>query len=102
VPPFEIDGRSVRSSDIRSAIASGDLATAEDMLGRPYSVVGELAADGALRFAMPVASPPPGAYRVSVKQRPGTVRVDDARAMRLEAQAVASPGERLLVEFAAG
>ena len=40
VPPFEIDGRSVRSSDIRKAIAAGDLAEAARLLGRPYSVVG--------------------------------------------------------------
>ena len=41
VPPFALDGRSVRSSDIRAAIAAGDLETAERLLGRPYAVVGE-------------------------------------------------------------
>src|SRR5918995_1188584 len=32
VPPFTLDGRAVRSSDIRAAIAAGDLAGAEAML----------------------------------------------------------------------
>ena len=30
VPPFTLDGRAVRSSDIRAAIAAGDLAAAAD------------------------------------------------------------------------
>jgi riboflavin kinase / FMN adenylyltransferase len=101
VPPFEIDGRSVRSSDVRSAIATGDLETAERLLGRPYSVVGQAGADGALQFEMPVASPPAGSYRVSVGREPATVRIDDGGAMRLKPQAVAPPGARLLVEFTA-
>ena len=33
VPPFTLDGRAVRSSDIRTAIAAGDLATASELLG---------------------------------------------------------------------
>jgi riboflavin kinase / FMN adenylyltransferase len=74
VPPFELDGRPVRSSDIRAAIASGDLVTAERLLGRPYSVVG--AADGAaLSFPMPVALPPPGTYPVSADGRPTTISI---------------------------
>ena len=65
VPPFELDGRPVRSSDVRSAIASGDLDGAARLLGRPYGVVGEW--DGsALRISMPVALPPAGDYPVVV------------------------------------
>ena len=68
VPPFTLDGESVSSSKIRAAIAAGDFATAERLLGRPYSVVGTLrpvaGGDAALAFAMPVALPPDGAYRV--------------------------------------
>jgi riboflavin kinase / FMN adenylyltransferase len=63
VPPFALDGREIRSSDIRAAIASGGLATAERLLGRPYAVVGDVDQEGRLTFAMPVALPPPGAYR---------------------------------------
>jgi riboflavin kinase/FMN adenylyltransferase len=65
VPPFALDGREVRSSDIRAAIASGDLATAERLLGRPYAVVGDVDDAGRMSFAMPVALPPAGEYRAT-------------------------------------
>ncbi len=42
VPPFTLDGRPVRSSEIRAAIAAGDLATAESLLGRPVTLTGSL------------------------------------------------------------
>jgi riboflavin kinase/FMN adenylyltransferase len=76
VPPFEIDGRSVRSSDIRAAIAAGNLADAERLLGRPYAVVGtaEAAADveaGTLvRLAPPHALPPDGTWPAAVRAWP--------------------------------
>jgi riboflavin kinase/FMN adenylyltransferase len=71
VPQFTLDGEPVRSSDIRSAIASGDLARAERLLGRPYSVAGEIArqpGSDAPRLAMPLpmAMPPPGGYAVDL------------------------------------
>lgn len=69
VDPFELDGRDVRSSSIRSALDAGDLAAAEALLGRPYAVVGRLEAGGDGRrvsFAMPVALPPPGDYEAIV------------------------------------
>ncbi len=77
VPPLLVDGRAVRSSDIRTAIAEGRLASAAQMLGRAYSVVGHPSpASGGrseVRFAMPVALPPPGDYEVAVTAYP---RVD--------------------------
>jgi riboflavin kinase / FMN adenylyltransferase len=78
VPPFEIGGRSVRSSDIRAAIARGDLAEAATLLGRPYGVVGTTAADEAsgetvVTFAPPRALPPDGAWKATVRPWP---RVD--------------------------
>ncbi len=64
VPPFALDGRPVSSSDVRRAIASGDLATAARLLGRAVSVTGEVAPDtGAgtcLAFELPVVLPPDG------------------------------------------
>ncbi|MCI0346245.1 MAG: FAD synthetase family protein [Chloroflexi bacterium] len=76
VPPFELDGRPVRSSDIRSAIAAGDLAGADRLLGRPYGVMGEGTEIGvsrvAMSFAMPVALPPPGEYGVTIEWSDGT------------------------------
>jgi hypothetical protein len=72
VPALEVDGRAVRSSQIRTAIADGDLVAAARQLGRPHAVVGEaVAGEGAgegraLRFALPVALPPDGRYVVQV------------------------------------
>jgi len=69
VPAFELDGQAVSSSDIRRAIAAGDLATAERLLGRPYAVVGSgsrASRDPFLDFEMPVALPPPGWYGVRI------------------------------------
>ena len=78
VAPFQIEGRSVRSSDIRAAIARGDLAEAASLLGRPYGVVGTTAADEAsgetvVTFAPPRALPPDGAWKATVRPWP---RVD--------------------------
>ena len=74
VPPFTLAGREVRSSEIRTAIATGDLATAQRLLGRPYAVRGS-ARDGVLSFAMPVALPPAGAYDARVGGRLAHVEV---------------------------
>jgi riboflavin kinase/FMN adenylyltransferase len=77
-PPFQLDGRSVRSSDIRSAIASGDLALAERLLGRAYTVVGRL--DGReVCPPMPVATPSSGDYLVTLSGA-----TDDARPSHLQ------------------
>jgi riboflavin kinase/FMN adenylyltransferase len=61
VPPFTLDGRAVRSSDIRTAIAAGDLGSAEVLLGRPVALRGDMR-DGALAFDWPFALPPDGEY----------------------------------------
>ena len=66
VPPFSLEGRPVRSRAIRDAIASGDLAMARHLLGRPMAVTGDLV-DGTMTFPIPVALPPDGSYRVTVE-----------------------------------
>lgn len=70
-PPFALDGRSVRSSDVRSSIAEGDFENAERLLGRPYAVVGDGSEAGVVRvameFPMPVALPPSGEYQVTIE-----------------------------------
>ena len=70
VPNLEIAGEPVRSSDIRKAIAGGDLVGACRLLGRPYAIVGNGDATGvgrtALTMPMPMATPPPGEYPVSI------------------------------------
>jgi riboflavin kinase/FMN adenylyltransferase len=86
VPPFTLEGREVRSSDIRSAIAAGNLADAGRLLGRPYALTGECDPDGILSFAMPVALPAAGQYTARIDGHPvrlmvhdGTVRLDGQR-----------------------
>ena len=72
VPPFDMDGRAVRSTEVRAEIAAGDLDAAARLLGRPHTIVGDAVPAGqgsVLGFPLPVALPPDGAYRV---------RVDDA------------------------
>jgi riboflavin kinase / FMN adenylyltransferase len=69
VPPFELDGRPVRSSEVREAIAAGDLGRAALLLGRPHAVVGVTASSRegvAVRFPLPVALPPDGGYDVGI------------------------------------
>jgi riboflavin kinase/FMN adenylyltransferase len=72
-PSLDLDGRPVRSGEIRSDIAAGDLAGAARLLGRPYAVAGEveMAGPGSVRlaFPMPVALPPPGRYAVRLGDR---------------------------------
>lgn len=81
VPPFEVDGRSVRSSDIRAAITSGDLAEAARLLGRPHAVTGLVDPEGRVSFQMPVALPAGGSHEVvltdaSDDECPATLTVD--------------------------
>jgi len=69
VKPFALDGQPVRSTDIRTAIAAGDLYTASRLLGRPVAVVGTASATPTgttVAFELPVALPPPGEYDVRV------------------------------------
>ena len=82
VPPFELDGRPVRSSDVRAAIAAGDVETAARLLGRPHAVVGEATpADGGtnVRFELPVALPPDGEYPTAIDGVERSARVDDGQ-----------------------
>jgi len=113
VPPLDLEGRPVRSAEIREDIAAGDLAGATALLGRPYAVVGERmmgAVDRVhLAFPMPVALPPAGAYPTVVGHRlngdgepgvPATVTVLADGRLDIEAEAVASIADhRLRVTF---
>jgi riboflavin kinase/FMN adenylyltransferase len=107
VPQFTLDGEPVRSSDIRAAIAAGDLTGAERLLGRRVGVVGTvsraLREQTELGFALPVAIPPPGRYEAFVRTPAGGLR---ARNLEIDGGHVAiSPampvrrGERLGVEL---
>jgi riboflavin kinase / FMN adenylyltransferase len=80
VPPFTLDGQPVRSTEIRSAIARGDLGTAAALLGRPVTLTGQLGADGRLRFELPMALPPDGRYAGRVAGSQVELRIDAAGA----------------------
>jgi hypothetical protein len=92
VPPLVLDGRPVRSAEIRAAVAAGDLVGVRHLLGRSLAVVGERAdVDGGVRpgaatkvsrpasagqdaghqarlaFPIPMALPPAGRYAVLVE-----------------------------------
>jgi riboflavin kinase/FMN adenylyltransferase len=79
VPTFSLDGHEIRSSTIRDAVVSGDLATAARLLGRPVTLTGSIgrAIDGRARldFPLPVALPPDGDYRAAVDGGPLQLRI---------------------------
>jgi riboflavin kinase/FMN adenylyltransferase len=85
VPPFALDGREVRSSEIRAAISAGDMATAERLLGRPYAITGTVEVEGVMTFPMPVALPPEGSYPAT---GPGGAR----RTLSIDSGRVRVPG----------
>lgn len=89
IPPLELDGTPVRSTDIRTAITAGDLVRAERLLGRHFSLRG-VTENGVMRFDWPMALPPPGRYECRIDGRPapativdGTVRMPDPTATGL-------------------
>ena len=75
VPPFTLDGREVRSSEIRTAIAEANLERAGVLLGRPYAICGDIDDAGLVTFPMPVALPPAGTYRASAAGDAGALIV---------------------------
>jgi riboflavin kinase/FMN adenylyltransferase len=102
VPPFTLDGRSVRSSDVRAAIAAGDLGLAEALLGRPVTISAQAApaVEGIgtpLAFAWPVALPPHGTYACRVGDTTGALRIDDGSVI-LEGPTVAPGRVRLTLD----
>jgi riboflavin kinase / FMN adenylyltransferase len=62
VPPLLLHGRPVRSSEIRSDVAAGNMAAARALLGRRHAVTGVVSGGGDVTFAVPVALPPAGRY----------------------------------------
>ncbi|HET7726927.1 MAG TPA: FAD synthetase family protein [Candidatus Limnocylindrales bacterium] len=106
VPPLYVDGAVVRSSDIRAAIAAGDLDTARGLLGRRHAIVGEPGEGSVLRTPMPVALPPEGQYAARIG-RPldghggtGRLTVVDVRNGAVRVVGGRPRGDRVRVAFA--
>jgi riboflavin kinase/FMN adenylyltransferase len=102
VPPFELDGRAVSSSEIRRAIGAGDLSAAERLLGRPVAVTGAVEPDAAsgarLAFDLPVMLPPDGRYPVRIEPAAATGAVGEsgeAAAAAAEQALAAIEGQRV-------
>ena len=68
VPPYRFDGQVVSSTGIRMLLADGAIQAAAELLGRPYSVSGELIAEDTLRVEPLRALPRPGTYRSQLRQ----------------------------------
>ena len=80
VKPFTLEGRPVRSSEIRAAIAAGDLTEAAALLGRPVTLTGAVEGNGAagrrLVFDLPMALPPDGEYGCRVEGEAAVLQVE--------------------------
>jgi riboflavin kinase / FMN adenylyltransferase len=73
-----VGGEEVSATRIREHLARGDVGRADDLLGRPYDVVGRPAGSSRqrlVRIAPTRAVPAPGRYRASI----GPVRPEDRR-----------------------
>ncbi len=115
VPPYDLDGLLVRSTEVRSAIAAGDLATARLLLGRRVAVTGiasscDAGSSACLRWPLPVALPPAGEYRVTVEAgwspdvrplpaRHGVATIDARGLLVVRARPDALRHDRLRVAF---
>ena len=72
VSPFTLSGRPVRSTEVRAAIAAGDLAAARELLGRDVTITASARRDGGetrLQFELPMALPPSGRYPAVAARR---------------------------------
>jgi riboflavin kinase/FMN adenylyltransferase len=99
VDTLEVDGAPVSSSRIRSALAAGDLAAAERLLGRRYRVPGRLGPDGVFRPADSFVAVAPGGYRMLVGGHPATATIDDTGGISVAGAADRTGETSVHVEF---
>lgn len=102
VLPLLLEGRPVSSSEVRRLVATGDLAAAARLLGRPHAVVGTASADGRLEFGLPVALPPAGDYEVTLESGPGRLALGRNGGARIAAGGPAKPGRTRILFRAEG
>jgi riboflavin kinase/FMN adenylyltransferase len=104
IPSVAVDGQPVSSTAIRAALGEGDLATAQRLLGRPFSIFGTIIAGNQLgrTIGFPTANirpeneqlPPNGVYAVSAEF--GSQRVRGVANIGLRPTVEAAAKERLL------
>jgi riboflavin kinase/FMN adenylyltransferase len=69
VPPYRHEGQIVSSSGIRTLLSAGAVRGAGDLLGRPYSVIGDLDAHNVVRADPLRQLPRQGVYAGQVRQQ---------------------------------
>ncbi len=104
IPSVTVDGQPVSSTAIRAALGDGNLATAQQLLGRPFSIFGTVIVGNKLgrTIGFPTANirpeneqlPPDGVYAVSVDI--GKNRIRGAANIGLRPTVEAAAQERLL------
>jgi riboflavin kinase/FMN adenylyltransferase len=77
VPPFTLEGRPIRSTEIRDAIARADLEMAANLLGRPVTLSGQVLETGRMEFELPMALPPDGSYAGRIEAQVVDLRIQD-------------------------
>ena len=100
VPTLDVEGRPVRSAEIRAAIERGDLRAAEELLGRPYAVVATIGPGGEVAFDMPMALPAAGRHAVTIDGRDAEIEIDGRGPARL--LAAETSGRRVRLVFRRG
>ena len=107
VPQFQLGGEPIRSSDIRAAIAAGELREAARLLGRRHAIAGRVSRPlrdaTEISWTMPVAVPPPGRYEAILGSPQGGLRHREVtlgdRTARAEPAVPSVTGQRLRVEL---
>lgn len=104
VAPVKIDGQIVSSTLIRAAVETGDFATAERFLGRPYTILGTVVQGARIgtKLGFPTANlaahneqfPPNGVYAVEVQRQ--SARLRGVANIGVRPTVANSSGERLL------
>jgi riboflavin kinase/FMN adenylyltransferase len=73
VPPYRHEGQIVSSSGIRTLLSAGAVRGAGDLLGRPYSISGDLTAEGIMHVDPLRQLPRAGVYAGQVRQAGSTL-----------------------------
>ena len=110
VDTLEVDGQRVSSGRIRELVAAGDLAGAQRLLGRPYTLIGTWGdtdtdgdGDRTIDLTESFVLPPPGEYAIRFGASPhetsGTLGSDGRMIAHFPSRGAAEGGERVRVSL---